>query len=118
LSSKIQGLQNNDSSLVGNQLDFAKVSAFSIKICQARRFVDLVEKFGVAVGVRPENACHLHGRPQKFFQVWQRRHIAYPFQVADGAMQMNDHKALYPFYTTKKITHDTATVTKYALRWQ
>jgi len=27
-------------------------------------------------------------------------------------MQLDIHKALHPFYTTKKITHDTATVTK------
>jgi len=27
-------------------------------------------------------------------------------------MQMDVHKALYPFYTTKQITYDTATITK------
>jgi len=39
----------------------------------------------------------IHGRPQKFFQGWQRRNFAYPFQVADDAMQMDVHKTLYPF---------------------
>ena len=53
-----------------------------------------------------------HGRPQKFFQGGQRRHIAYLFQVADDATQMDVQKALYPFYTTKKITHDTTAFTK------
>ena len=33
-------------------------------------------------------------------------------KVADDAVQMDVHKALYPFYTAKKISHDTATVTK------
>ena len=30
-----------------------------------------------------------HGRPQKIFQGGERWHIAYPFQVADDAMQMD-----------------------------
>jgi len=34
--------------------------------------------------------------------------FAYPFQ--DDAMQMNDHKALYSFYTTKKIPYVTTIV--------
>ena len=33
-------------------------------------------------------------------------------------MQMEVHKTLYPFYTTKKIPYVTAKVTKIALRWQ
>jgi len=52
----------------------------------------------------------MHGRPQKFFQGGQSRQFAYPFQVADDAMQMDVHKTLYPFYTTKKMTHVAATV--------
>jgi len=28
----------------------------------------------------------------------QRRNLAYPFQVADDAMQMHVHKTLYSFY--------------------
>jgi len=32
-------------------------------------------------------------------------------------MKMGINKALYHFYTTQKITHDMATVTKYALLW-
>ena len=58
-------------------------------------------------------AISQHGRPQKFFQGGgQCRHIAYLFQVEADAMQRDVHKALYPFCTTKKIIHDTATVTK------
>ena len=41
----------------------------------------------------------------------QRRHIAYTFQAADVAMQMDVHKTLYPFHTTK-MPHVTATVPK------
>jgi len=52
------------------------------------------------------------GVRRKFSRRGQRRHIAYPFLVADDAMQTDVHKALYPFYTTTKITHDTATVKK------
>jgi len=52
------------------------------------------------------------GVRRNFSRGGQRRHIACPFQVADDAMQMDVHKALYLFYTTKKITHDTPTVTK------
>jgi len=46
------------------------------------------------------------------FSRGQRRHIAYPFQVAD------DMQALNLFYTTQKMPHDTATVTKNAVCWQ
>jgi len=31
---------------------------------------------------------------------------------------MNIQKTLYSFYTTKKTTHVTVTITKNALRWQ
>jgi len=34
--------------------------------------------------------------------------------IADDAMQMEVHKTLYPFYTTKKMPHVTVTVTKNA----
>ena len=48
-----------------------------------------------------QNQC-IHGRPQKFFQgCGQRRNFAYPFQVTNGAMQMDVHKTIYPFYTTR-----------------
>jgi len=40
-------------------------------------------------------------RPQKFFQGEQHRHFAYLFQIADGALQMDVNKTLYPFYTPK-----------------
>jgi len=33
----------------------------------------------------------------EFFPRGQRRHFAYHFQVADDAMQMDIHKAQYPF---------------------
>jgi len=42
----------------------------------------------------------------------QRRHFAYPLQVADDAMQIYFHKALYPLYIRKKVPYVTATVTK------
>jgi len=34
--------------------------------------------------------------------------------IADDAMQMEVHKTLYPFYTTKKMLRVTATITKNA----
>ena len=37
--------------------------------------------------------------------------------IADDAMQMDD-KTLYPFYTTKKMSHVTVTFTKKTLCWQ
>jgi len=50
------------------------------------------------------------GRPQKFFQgVGQSGHFAYPFQISDNATQMDVHKSLHPFYTTKKGHNVTAT---------
>jgi len=52
------------------------------------------------------------GVRRNFSRVGQRPNFADPFQVADDAMQMDVHKALHPFFTTKKITHDAATVTK------
>jgi len=38
------------------------------------------------------------GVRRNFSRGWQRRNFAYPFQVADDAMQMDVHKTLYPFY--------------------
>ena len=35
--------------------------------------------------------------------------------IADDAMQMDVHKTLYHFYTTKKMPHVTETITKNAL---
>jgi len=34
--------------------------------------------------------------------------------IADDARQTDFHKTLYPFYTTKKMPHDTVTITKKA----
>ena len=50
---------------------------------------------------------------QRIFSIdRQSRHFACPFQAADDTMQMRVHITLYPFCTTKKITHVTATVPK------
>jgi len=38
---------------------------------------------------------------RNFFREGQSRPIAYPFQIADDAMQIGVHKRLYPLYTTK-----------------
>jgi len=51
------------------------------------------------------------GRPQKIFQGGKVDNL-HPFQVADDAMQMNVHKTLYAFYTTKGMHHVPATVSK------
>jgi len=55
-----------------------------------------------------------HGRPQKFFQGGQRRYFAYRFQIADDAIEMDVHKRIYTFYTTKKMPRVVARVTKIA----
>jgi len=44
-----------------------------------------------------------HGSRQKFFQGGQTRYFAYPFHVADDAMQIHVHKTLCPFYTITKM---------------
>jgi len=46
----------------------------------------------------------------------KRRHFAYIFQVADDAVQMDVHKALYPFYT-KRHCSIYGNIHKNALRW-
>jgi len=51
-----------------------------------------------------------HGRPQKVFKGGQSRHFAYPFQVLGDVMQIDVHKTLHLFYTTKKMPNATATV--------
>ena len=42
----------------------------------------------------------------------QRRHFAWPFQVANDAMQMDIHETLCPFYSTDKKPDVTAAVQK------
>jgi len=42
----------------------------------------------------------------------QRRYFAYHFQVVDDAIQVDVHKMLYSFYTTKVMPHVTTTVYK------
>jgi len=41
----------------------------------------------------------IHGRSQTIFNWGQRRHFAYPLQVADDVMQMDVHKTFYSFYS-------------------
>ena len=60
----------------------------------------------------------MHGRPPKIFHGGQLPHFSYLLQVADNAMQMDVHKTLYPFYTTKIMPHATSAVTKIARCWQ
>jgi len=55
-------------------------------------------------------AVNLMGVRRNFSRGGQSRHFAYPFQVVDDATQMDVHKTLHPFYTTKKIPNATATV--------
>jgi len=43
--------------------------------------------------------------------------ILFRLPASDVAMQMDFHKKLYTFYTTKKMLHVTGTVSKIALRW-
>jgi len=52
----------------------------------------------------------------------QSRHLAYPFQVAEDAAQMDVHKMICPFYTPKKMPNVTATfansvTSKKSLHW-
>jgi len=37
--------------------------------------------------------------------------VPYGGNIADDAMQMDVHKMLYPFYTTKKMPHVTVIIT-------
>jgi len=58
------------------------------------------------------------GVGRNFSSGGKRRHFDYNCRVADDAVQMDLHKTLYSFYTTKKMTHFTVTITKNALRRQ
>jgi len=58
-----------------------------------------------------------HGLPQIFFQGEQCRNFAYPFQVADDAEQIDVHKPLYPFSTTKKRLH-VRMIRKQSQKWR
>jgi len=49
------------------------------------------------------------GVRRNFSRGGQSRHFADPFQVADDATQIDVHKTLHPFYTTKKRPNLTAT---------
>ena len=40
------------------------------------------------------------------------RTLALRGNIADDAMQMDVHKSLYPFYTTKEMPHVTVTITR------
>jgi len=48
----------------------------------------------------------------------QHRHLAYIFQIADDAMQMDVNKSLYPFYPPKIMPHFAATRYNNALYWE
>jgi len=51
---------------------------------------------------------HYHGCPQKVFQGGGNVYISLIlFQVANDAMKIDLHKTSYPFYTTKKISHES-----------
>jgi len=73
--------------------------------------------FVVSAKVLPETSFCLSNRGTSLL-AWasaeifpgQNRHFAYPFQVVDDATQVDVHKTLYPFYTTKKMLNFTATV--------
>ena len=52
------------------------------------------------------------GVRRNFLRGGQRRHFAYPFQVANDAMQMDVSKTLYVFCTTKEMSYVSAIVTK------
>ena len=43
----------------------------------------------------------------EIFPGGQRRHFAYHFQFADVSMQMEVHKSVYCFYTTKKMPQES-----------
>jgi len=58
------------------------------------------------------------GVRRNFFRGGQHRHFVYLFQVADNTLLMDVYKTLHPFYTTKKMPHVMATITKNTLRWQ
>jgi len=58
------------------------------------------------------------GVRRNFSRGWQTRHFAYPFHVADDAMQMHVHTTLCPFYTTTKMPPATAAIAKIAFRWR
>jgi len=49
---------------------------------------------------------------QQFWWSWVFAHLRE--NIADDAMQMDVHKTLYLFYTTKKMLHVTVTITKNA----
>ena len=55
---------------------------------------------------------------RNFSREGQPRDFTHPFQVVYNAMLMNVRKKLHLFFTTKKMPHITATVTKIALLWQ
>jgi len=63
----------------------------------ARATASLKETAGREVSTYADCCGWGHGCSQDFFQGGQRRNFAYPFQVADDAMQVDVHKTLYPF---------------------
>jgi len=49
---------------------------------------------------------------KNFSRVWQSRHSVVHFRLLTTQMQIDVHITLYLCYTTKKMTHVTATVPK------
>jgi len=50
--------------------------------------------------------------PAERFPGVRDRHFAHSFQVADGAVQMDVNKMLYPFYSISQMPQVTLTVTE------
>ena len=55
---------------------------------------------------------------KKFSRAWQHWYFVYEIEVAIDAMHADVHKTAYLVYTTEKMHHVAATVTKNTLRWQ
>jgi len=60
-----------------------------------------------AVGVRKPSTTYNHGRPQKFLERGERQHFAYPFSGCERCNANGPQNTFYPFYTTKKIPHES-----------
>ena len=62
--------------------------------------------------IEPNINPSIHGRSQKFFQGRQRRYFAYPFLVADDAMQMYFYKTLYLTLSTPLVCASSTSILK------
>ena len=66
----------------------------------------------VFVGVQKQYWWNVNMGARRKFSRGVKVDNLHPFQVADDAMQMNVHKTLYAFYTTKEMHQVTATASK------